>query len=70
MDSIEHYKVNLPSFEGPLDLLLYLIRKNDLNIYDIPISFITGEYLKYLDRMQELNIDLAGEFVVVASESI
>ena len=68
MVSIEHYKVNLPSFEGPLDLLLYLIRKNDLKIYDIPISIITGEYLKYLDRMQELNIDLAGEFVVMASE--
>lgn len=68
MEVIEGYKVNLPEFEGPLDLLLYLIRKNDLEIYDIPISFITEEYLKYLDTMRELNLSLAGEFLAMAAE--
>ncbi len=68
MELVDTYKVNLPEFEGPLDLLLYLIRKNDLDIYDIPISFITAEYLKYIDAMKELNIDLAGEFLAMAAE--
>jgi len=68
MELVSDYKVNLPEFEGPLDLLLYLIRKNDLEIYDIPISFITQEYLKYLEAMKELNIDLAGEFLAMAAE--
>lgn len=63
-----HYKVNLPVFEGPLDLLLYLVRKNDLNIYEIPISFITEEYLKYLGDLKELNIDVAGDFLAMAAE--
>lgn len=66
----DHYKINLPEFEGPLDLLLFLIRKNDVNIYDIPIAFITEEYLKYLESMKELNIDLAGEFLAMAAELI
>ncbi|MDO8527934.1 MAG: segregation/condensation protein A [Deltaproteobacteria bacterium] len=70
MELNQDYKVNLPAFEGPLDLLLYLIRKNDLDVYDIPISFITEEYLKYLDTMRELNIDLAGEFLAMAAELI
>lgn len=61
-------KINLPQFEGPLDLLLFLIRKNDLNIYDIPIAFITDEYLKYLSTLKEFNIDLAGEFLAMAAE--
>lgn len=65
---MEDYKVNLPQFEGPLDLLLFLIRKNDLNIYDIPIAFITEEYLKMLERLREFNIDLAGEFLAMAAE--
>lgn len=64
----ENYKVNLPAFEGPLDLLLFLIRKNDLNIYDIPIAFITEEYLKYLEAMREFDIDMAGEFLAMAAE--
>ena len=68
MELVTSYKVNLPEFEGPLDLLLYLIRKNDLDVYDIPISFITGEYLKTIDAMKELNIDLAGEFLAMAAE--
>ncbi|MBI4224332.1 MAG: segregation/condensation protein A [Deltaproteobacteria bacterium] len=64
----EAYKINLNQFEGPLDLLLYLVRKNDLNIYEIPISFITEEYLKYLGQMRELNIDVAGDFLQMAAE--
>lgn len=69
MMNTENYKVNLPQFEGPLDLLLFLIRKNDLDIYDIPIAFITEEYLRMLEQMQrELNIDFAGEFLAMAAE--
>ncbi len=68
MEKTQNYTVNLPAFEGPLDLLLYLVRKNDLDIYEIPVAFITDEYLKYLESMQELNIDLAGDFLQMASE--
>src|SRR3954463_8661356 len=59
--------VRLENFEGPLDLLLYLIRKNDLDVYDIPISQITQEYLSYLDLMKVLDLEMAGEFLVMAS---
>ena len=59
--------VRLENFEGPLDLLLFLIRKNDLDIYDIPIADITQEYLSYLDVIKELNLETAGEFLVMAS---
>ncbi len=59
--------VRLDNFEGPLDLLLYLIRKNDLEIADIPIAQITTEYLAYLDIMKDLNLEVAGEFLVMAS---
>jgi segregation and condensation protein A len=59
--------VRLENFEGPMDLLLYLIRKNDLDIYDIPIASITQEYLSFLDLMKELNLETAGEFLVMAS---
>jgi segregation and condensation protein A len=59
--------IHLEIFEGPLDLLLYLIKKNNLSIYDIPISKITEEYLNYLEMMKELNLDVAGEFLVMAS---
>lgn len=62
------YHVNLPAFEGPLDLLLYLIRKHDLDIQDIPMARLTEEYLHYLDTMKALDIDLAGEFLVMAAE--
>ena len=68
--SPDAYKVKLDAFEGPLDLLLYLIRKNEVNIYDIPISLITEQYLAYLALMQELNLDVAGEFLVMASTLI
>jgi segregation and condensation protein A len=61
------YEVHLEMFEGPLDLLLYLIRKNDLEIQNIPISQITQEYLAYLDLMKELNLDVAGDFLVMAA---
>ncbi|MEK7857934.1 MAG: segregation/condensation protein A [Elusimicrobiota bacterium] len=61
------YQVNLELFEGPLDLLLFLVKKDDLDVYNIPISHITKEYLVYLDLMKELNLDLAGEFLVMAA---
>ncbi len=64
----KEYRINLEVFEGPMDLLLYLIRKNDLNIADIPIAFILEEYLKYIDSLKEMNIDLAGDFLLMASE--
>lgn len=59
--------VHLDIFEGPLDLLMYLIKKDNLNIYDIPISQITQEYLAYLEVMKNLNLEVAGEFLVMAS---
>lgn len=61
------FTVTLPTFEGPLDLLLHLIREHRLDIFDIPIAFVTAEYLAYLEQMKELNLDIAGEFLVMAS---
>jgi segregation and condensation protein A len=61
------WKVDIASFEGPLDLLLHLIKKNNLDIYDIPISYITSEYLKYLKIIKILNLDNVGDFLVMAS---
>ena len=61
------YKVKLEVFEGPLDLLLYLIKRDEIDIYDISIERITRQYLEYLDAFKELNIDVAGEFIVMAS---
>jgi len=61
------YEVKLEIFEGPLDLLLHLIRKNEVDIFDIPIATITEQYLSYLDLMKALNISLAGDFLVMAS---
>jgi segregation and condensation protein A len=69
-ESSSQYKVRLPVFEGPLDLLLYLIRKEEVSIYDIPIARITGQYLEYLRAMQELDIAVAGEFLVMAATLI
>ena len=68
--SPDAYKVKLDTFEGPLDLLLYLIRKNEVNIYDIPIAAITEQYLGYIGLMQELNLDVAGDFLVMAATLI
>jgi len=64
------YKVKLEVFEGPLDLLLYLIKKEELDIYDIPITKITDQYLEYLELMQLLDLNIAGEFLVVAATLI
>jgi len=61
------YKVKLDVFQGPLDLLLHLIGKNEIDIYDIPVSTITEQYLEYLELMRTLNLDIAGEFLVMAS---
>jgi segregation and condensation protein A len=61
------YKVKLEVFEGPLDLLLYLIKRDEIDIYDISIERITRQYLEYLQAFKELNIDLAGEFVLMAA---
>ncbi len=61
------YKVKLEIFEGPLDLLLYLIKEEELNIYDIPITRITEQYLEYLNLMEMLDLDVAGEFLVMAA---
>ncbi len=60
-------KVETPIFEGPLDLLIYLIKKREVSIYDIPIAEITEEFLNYIYRMQELNIPLASEFLLMAA---
>jgi segregation and condensation protein A len=64
------YKVKLEVFEGPLDLLLYLIKKNEVDIYDIPIEKITKQYLDYLQMFKILDLDVAGEFVVMAANLI
>jgi len=63
----DEYKVNLDVFEGPLDLLLYLIRREELDIYDIPIERITAAYMEFLDDARRLNLDIAGEFIVMAA---
>lgn len=61
------FRVALPSFEGPLDLLLHLIREHKVDILDIPIALITEKYLAHLQRMREIDLDIAGEFLVMAS---
>lgn len=62
------YKVKLNEFEGPLDLLLFFIKRDELDIYNIPISRITKEFLEYLHYMQELDLEVAGDFIVMAAE--
>ncbi len=66
----EIYSIKLPAFEGPLDLLLHLIRENKIDIYDIPIALITHRYLEYIEMMKELNLDVAGEFLLMAATLI
>lgn len=63
----DEYKVNLDVFEGPLDLLLYLIRREELDIYDIPIGYVTAEYMKFIEEARRLDLDIAGEFIVMAA---
>lgn len=64
----EIYEVHLKDvFEGPMDLLIHLIKKNEVDIYDIPISLVTDQYLRYIDWMKSMNIDIAGDFLVMAA---
>ncbi len=67
MDSDDNYRIKLPVFEGPLDLLLFLIRKNELDIYDIPIESVTRQYIAVLHSMQQLDLEVAGDFFVMAA---
>ncbi len=67
MGIADPYTVKLEIFEGPLDLLLHLIRRNQVDIYDIPIATITDQYLDYLNMMRSLNLDVAGEFLLMAA---
>jgi len=70
-DTLEaSYRVRLDEFEGPLDLLLHLIKKNEINIYDIPVAVITKQYLDYISIMKYLNLEVAGEFLVMAATLI
>ena len=62
-----NYKLKLDVFEGPLDLLLYLIKKNDIDICDIPIADITEQYMEYIEMMKLLDLELVGEFLVMAA---
>ncbi|MBI5483542.1 MAG: segregation/condensation protein A [Deltaproteobacteria bacterium] len=63
----EQYSVHLDKFDGPMDLLLHLIKKNELDIYDIPIAVITRQYLEYIKLMKHLNLEVAGDFLVMAA---
>ena len=71
LDGVEQtelpYQVRIENFEGPLDLLLHLIKKNEINIYDIPIHLIAQQYLVYIEAMNDLNLNVAGEFLVMAA---
>ena len=68
MVSTEPCLIKLHAFEGPIDLLLYLIKKNEVNIYDIPIAVITEQYLMYLEVMRELNLEIVGDYLMIAAE--
>lgn len=63
----ESWQVKLPIFEGPLDLLLYLIKRDELDVYDIPIEKVTRDYVGYLKAMEEMNLEIAGEYLVIAA---
>lgn len=68
--AIDAFPIKLEQFEGPLDLLLHLIRQNEVNIHDIPIALITAQYLDAIGLLQDLNLDIAGEFIVMAATLI
>ncbi len=70
LEKKEGYRVQLSNFEGPLDLLLYLIKKDEVDIYDIPIADITRQYLQYVELIKELDLELAGEFILMAATLI
>ena len=61
------YEIKLPLFEGPFDLLLFFIERDELDIMDIPISQITNDFLEYVSNLEKLNIEVASEFIVVAA---
>jgi segregation and condensation protein A len=65
---MQNYKINLEVFEGPMDLLLFLIRKNHVDIYDIPVATLLDEYVTYIETLSELDIDIAAEFLLMAAE--
>jgi len=67
MDTSESYQVKLEAFQGPLDLLLFLIRKKKIDIHDIPISAITKDYLNYLDQKEKINLEREAEFLLIAA---
>lgn len=69
-DAINPYSIKVPVFEGPLDLLLHLIKENKIDIYDIPIAVITKQYLQYIEIMKDLNLEIASEFLVMAATLI
>jgi segregation and condensation protein A len=69
-DSLNSFHFKLPVFEGPLDLLLHLIKEQKIDIYDIPIVEITGQYLIYIELLKDLNLEIAGEFLVMAATLI
>ncbi|HBG78579.1 MAG TPA: chromosome segregation protein ScpA [Phycisphaerales bacterium] len=64
---MSEYRINLDVFSGPLDLLLYLVRKEEVDIYDIPLAKVTAEYIRYVEMLKNLDIDLAGEFLIMAA---
>ena len=66
----DNYKVNLEVFSGPLDLLLHLIKVEEVDIYDIPIARITAQYLRYVEMMKNLDLEVAGEFILMAATLI
>ncbi len=66
-EGAQSVRVELPDFEGPLDLLLHLVKKHELDIFNIPIAFITERYLEYIHVMQSLNLDIAGEYLLMAA---
>ena len=65
-----NYNINIPEFEGPMDLLLHLIKQSNINIYDISIDDITKQYLDYINKMEEMNLNVASEYLVMAAELI
>src|SRR3989449_8727227 len=67
---VEELKISLPAYEGPLDLLLDFIRRQKLDIYDIPIAKVTEQYLSFLHLMEEMNVDVASEFILIAAQLI
>ena len=70
MNMSDKYVVTIDNFDGPLDLLLHLIKEQDIDIYDIKIEDITKQYLDYIRHMKELNLEIASEYLVMASELI